>query len=115
MYPLAMRLIDGLLIVCDRYCRLAGIRRGTLSTRLFGRGTKLDDLVAGGDLNTGTFERAMQWFSDHWPKGAAWPDEIPRPPASPDVSGRADHHDGAGEAGGQRNCVGGSFGEAGRR
>ncbi|WP_318893425.1 hypothetical protein U8C37_11505 [Sinorhizobium medicae] len=43
------------------------------------RGSKLDDIATGGDLATGTFERAMLWFSENWPKGAEWPAGVPRP------------------------------------
>ena len=26
----------------------------------------------------------MQWFSDHWPADAPWPQDIPRPAPTPD-------------------------------
>lgn len=35
---------------------------------------------------TGTYSRVLQWFSDHWPAGLAWPAEVPRPAPLP-VSG----------------------------
>jgi hypothetical protein len=56
---------------------LAGI-----STRIFGDGKTFGRIASGGDLTTGSFERAMRWFSDNWPDGAAWPEQIARPPAS---------------------------------
>lgn len=52
-----------------------------ISTRVFGDGKTFARIEAGGDLTTGNFERAMRWFSDNWPEGAAWPDEVPRPTA----------------------------------
>ncbi|MDM9619099.1 hypothetical protein [Rhizobium sp. S96] len=50
-----------------------------MSTIVFNRGAKLDGIANGGDLATGTFERAMQWFSDNWPDDVAWPDDVSRP------------------------------------
>lgn len=29
-----------------------------------------------------TYERALRWFSDHWPADLAWPADVPRPPKS---------------------------------
>ena len=28
---------------------------------------------------TNTYERVIQWFSDHWPADEPWPADIPRP------------------------------------
>jgi hypothetical protein len=33
----------------------------------------------GGDIGIARFERAMQWFSDHWPENVEWPPGVPRP------------------------------------
>lgn len=74
-----MLMRDQIIAVSDSYGRLAGIGRKRVSTIVLNRGSKLDGIVAGGDLNTGTFERAMQWFSDNWPEGEAWPEGIARP------------------------------------
>ncbi|WP_313194628.1 hypothetical protein [Shinella zoogloeoides] len=70
---------EQIITVSDFYGRLTGVGRKRVSTIVLNRGSKLDGIVAGGDLNTGTFERAMQWFSDNWPEGADWPDDVPRP------------------------------------
>lgn len=29
-----------------------------------------------------TYNRAVQWLSDHWPADLEWPSDIPRPPKS---------------------------------
>ncbi|WP_421581110.1 hypothetical protein [Shinella sp. M31] len=74
-----MTMRDQIIAISDVYGRLTGVGRKRVSTIVLNRGSKLDGIVAGGDLNTGTFERAMQWFSDNWPAGADWPADIPRP------------------------------------
>lgn len=42
--------------------------------RLFSR------LRAGHGCSVPTFNKSIQWFSDHWPDDLAWPSDIPRPP-----------------------------------
>ena len=75
-----MRFVDQLLAACDAYCDATGMKRSRLSTLLFSRGTKLDDIaLRGGDLVTGNFQAAMSWLSQNWPEGAEWPDAVPRP------------------------------------
>ena len=48
-----------------------------------GDGRTYARLVAGADVTTRRAARIMQWFSDHWPAGAQWPADIPRPEPSP--------------------------------
>lgn len=56
------------------------IGRQRVSTIVLQRGATIQKLADGSaDITTGTFERAMQWFSDHWPEGMEWPDGIARP------------------------------------
>lgn len=75
--------IGDLLIVADVFVAATGRGRGSLSKAIFDRGGHFEDLATGArDLSTGTFERAMQWFSDNWPDGADWPDGIGRPQAT---------------------------------
>lgn len=74
-----MAMKDQIVRIADLYAASAGIGRKRLSTIVFNRGAKLDSIADGGDLATGTFEKAMQWFSDHWPKNLDWPDEVTRP------------------------------------
>lgn len=74
-----MTLRNQLLAAAAAYADLVGIKRTWLSTLLFTDGKRLDLIAGGRDLNTKTFERAMQWLSDHWPEGAAWPDGVDRP------------------------------------
>lgn len=74
-----MNMRQQIVAVADRYAELSEIGRKRVSFILLNRGSKLDHIAEGADLNTGTFERAMQWLSDHWPEGADWPDGIQRP------------------------------------
>jgi hypothetical protein len=67
--------------VADRYAEALGIGRKRVSFIVLNRGSRLDQIADGGDLNTGTFESAMQWFSDNWPDGLDWPEGILRPVA----------------------------------
>jgi hypothetical protein len=60
---------------------VAGSRMGQrrLSTILFGSGARFDQICAGSDVSTGTYERVMRWLSDNWPEGAEWPQDVERP------------------------------------
>lgn len=74
-----MNMREQILILTDRYGATLGIGRKRVSTIVLNRGSKLDDVAAGGDLTTGVFERAVQWLSDNWPDGAEWPAAVRRP------------------------------------
>ncbi|MDE4595937.1 hypothetical protein [Sinorhizobium meliloti] len=75
-----MTLREQLILVSDEFGRARGIGRQRVSTIVLNRGSTLDLLAQSrSDLNTGTFERAMLWFSENWPEGAEWPDCVSRP------------------------------------
>ncbi|MDX0497998.1 hypothetical protein GOC68_17200 [Sinorhizobium medicae] len=74
-----MNLRQQIIAVADTFAQARGIGRKRVSTLVLNRGSKLDDIAAGGDLATGTFERAMLWLSENWPEGAEWPAGVPRP------------------------------------
>lgn len=76
-----MTLTEQLIIISDLWCRGAGRSRSRVSTLVFGDGSRLDGIVAGKDLNTRSWERAMAWFSANWPEGLAWPEGVERPQA----------------------------------
>ena len=73
--------IRHLIDLATRYCAATGKTRIAVSKRVFNDGKVLDNLVDGKDITIGRFERAMRWFSDNWPDGAEWPDEVSRPHA----------------------------------
>lgn len=74
-----MRMTTQLLAVADAYCAATKLSRARVSTLVLNGGSRLDVVAAGGDVSTGTFERAMAWFSASWPEGTAWPEGIHRP------------------------------------
>lgn len=73
--------IRHLIQLANHYCAVTGKTRISVSKRVFNDGKVLDRLAIGKDITIGRFERAMRWFSDNWPEGAEWPDEVPRPRA----------------------------------
>ena len=75
-------LTDHLLLVADRYGDATRRSRARVSTLLFNDGKRLARIALGGDLGTRSFEAAMAWLSEHWPDGADWPPEVPRPGVS---------------------------------
>jgi len=75
---------DQLIAVSDSYAALRGLSRARVSTIVFSSGMAIDRIASGRDLNTGSFERAMRWFSENWPDGAKWPKGIARPAPSAD-------------------------------
>lgn len=78
-----MTLKGQLILVGDVFAAAAGISRARLSTIVLNRGATLDAIAAGrADVTTGTFEKAMSWFSANWPDGAEWPSDVPRPAAA---------------------------------
>lgn len=81
-----MTLKSRLLAVSAAFAQERGLSLSRVSTIVLNDGKALLRLEAGGDITTGTFERAMAWFSANWPEGAEWPADVPRPPASPEPS-----------------------------
>lgn len=76
-----MRLTDHLIVLARAYTQATGLKTTTLSYRVFDDTKKLGSILAGSDIQTGRYEKAMQWFSDNWPQDLTWPEEIARPTA----------------------------------
>ncbi|MGR9252713.1 hypothetical protein [Rhizobium leguminosarum] len=75
-----MTLREQLILVSDSFGSARGLGRQRVSTIVLNRGSTLDGVASGEkDVTTGTFERAMQWFSDNWPEGTEWPQDVQRP------------------------------------
>lgn len=82
-----MTLREQLITVSDIFAQSRGIGRQRLSTIVLNRGSTLDRIADGdSDLNTGTFEKAMLWFSENWPDGVAWPADISRPASTEEAA-----------------------------
>lgn len=75
-----MTLREQLITISDIFAQARGIGRQRLSTIVLNRGSTLDRIADGdSDLTTGTFEKAMLWFSVNWPESVDWPADVPRP------------------------------------
>jgi hypothetical protein len=72
--------IEQLLTVARRYAEIEKIPLSTVSSRALDDGKKLKALEDGKDINVGRLEKALLWFSEHWPEGD-WPADVPRPNA----------------------------------
>lgn len=86
VYPAMTTLRDKLMLLARAYADAVGTKGRTggqalsgISTKIFNDGKALDRIAAGGDLVTGNYERALQWFSDNWPEGTEWPEHVSRP------------------------------------
>lgn len=71
--------IEQLLSVARRYGEVEDIPLSTVSSRVFNDGKKIRALEDGADITAGRLERALLWFSEHWPDDSEWPADVPRP------------------------------------
>lgn len=74
-----MKLVDHIIRLGGSYCDATELSLSRVSTLVFNDGKILARLAAGSDITTGRYQRALQWFSDHWPEGLDWPSDVPRP------------------------------------
>jgi hypothetical protein len=74
-----MTLREQLLTLFEGYCASRTLSPSRVSTLVFNGGHVIERITSGGDVTTGRFEHAVQWFSANWPDGTPWPDDIPRP------------------------------------
>lgn len=58
--------------------------RKTVSRLATGSGETITRLIAGHTITLRRLSRAMQYLSNNWPPGLAWPADIPRPLPTPD-------------------------------
>ena len=70
---------DALLFLFSAYCAASRRSPARVSTLIWNHGARHRQIRDGADLRTRTFERALRWFSDHWPEDLHWPEEISRP------------------------------------
>ena len=75
-----LRLLD----IASRHSRQTA---GTLGRLASGSGDFVPRLRRGHDITSRRAAKVCRWLSDHWPEGAEWPADIPRPEPS---SGRKD-------------------------
>jgi hypothetical protein len=82
-----MNLRHQLLLLARLYGQATSLSAARISTIVFNDGKTIDRIGRGGDIRTGSFERAVWWFSDHWPDGLPWPDGVHRPSPSSELPG----------------------------
>ena len=68
-----------LLTLFECYCRRVKLSQSRVSSLIFNHGGRIARIRAGRDFTVGSYERALRWFSDHWPEGIPWPAGIERP------------------------------------
>lgn len=75
-------LSHNLTALATAYTSAMNVSLATLSERAAGD-WRFFQQVAAGALNyrIRSYDRAMTWFSDNWPAGLEWPDDVPRPTA----------------------------------
>lgn len=80
-------LCDQLVAISDIFGKARGVGRKRISTIVLYQGSKLDAVANGlADVTTRTWERAMQYYSDHWPENVPWPNFVVRPQPNDKVS-----------------------------
>ncbi len=84
-----MNSISKFLSLVDAFCVATERAEATVSTLVFNDGAKIKLLRSGRNIGVLTLDRAVQWFSDHWPEGAEWPESLPRPAKSVSTEGDA--------------------------
>jgi len=80
--------IPKFLLVVDAYCAARDISEARASTLILNGGSRLASIRSGAsDIGTRRLAEAVRWLSDHWPEGAEWPADEPRPkPTEPEVA-----------------------------
>jgi hypothetical protein len=71
--------IDQLLELARAYAEAEGLELSTVSWRVFGDTKKFGAIETGSDIQVRRYEKAVRWFSAHWPDRATWPSNIERP------------------------------------
>jgi hypothetical protein len=63
------------------YLKATGTKPTILSHAVFGNGSRLTRVLAGSaGLSVDSWEKVMQYLSDHWPAGIEWPENVIRLP-----------------------------------
>lgn len=78
-----MLLSDQLVRLMAAYAAAADVPISTASKRAAGTASTIARLQHGGGITDRRYAAVARWFSDHWPAGAEWPAEVPRPAPSP--------------------------------
>lgn len=77
-----MNTVASLLSVVDAYRVAREVSDARVSTLVLNDGSRITEIRSGKDIGSRRLDRALQWFSDNWPEGAIWPDDVMRPEKS---------------------------------
>lgn len=75
--------VTNMIRLIDRYAHAKCLSVHTVGRYAGGSGDFYSRLSEGHDITTRRAARVAQWLSDHWPDGAEWPSDIPRPAPKP--------------------------------
>lgn len=75
--------VKNLLALARAFGAALGVRDSSVSHKIVGKGDFFAKLQQGSIPKVDTYEKLLQKFSDHWPEGADWPADIPRPAPNP--------------------------------
>lgn len=74
-----MQNIPSFLAVVAAYSEATDLAEATVSSRLFNDGKRIQQVRSGADIGVRRLQRAILWLWQHWPEGAKWPEQVPRP------------------------------------
>lgn len=69
-------------LLAEQYAAALGLSLSTVSLYAAQQGQLIERLRTGAGITVRRHARIVQWFSDHWPAGLAWPSDVSRPPPS---------------------------------
>ena len=72
-----------LLNLCDTYIRSKGISASYIGILILNNSKFFSRIEKGGSCTIKTYNKVLQWFSDHWPDGLEWPADCERPTPNP--------------------------------
>jgi len=72
-----------LLLVAQTFAEVQHLSLARVSTKVRNDGKFFDRIEKGAGCTVDTYELVMQWFSDRWPGGVAWPEGVDRPVPKP--------------------------------
>lgn len=70
---------DRLLLLATQYSAATNLSTARVATLVHNQGAFFKRLEDGAGCTVDTYEKCLQWFSDHWPEGLAWPENVLRP------------------------------------
>lgn len=74
----AMEPTDELLVLARTLATHRGISLARLATIIANDGRFFSQIERGRSPTIRTYRKALGWFSENWPEGLAWPNDVPR-------------------------------------